>query len=132
MMIKKLKGNGLKFYNKWMSDESIEYINQTMRSIRRVQNDCSMLKLCYEDKKIQNTIYEGYIFDKIVRNDDLYQYMVYINDLNMTNRLTSRYDIELNSIQKFKIYIFMDEIRLRQKLRIDLQCDKIGVLDIEK
>ena len=91
-----------------------------------------MLKLCYEDKKIQNTIYEGYIFDKIVRNDDLYQYMVYINDLNMTNRLTSRYDIELNSIQKFKIYIFMDEIRLRQKLRIDLQCDKIGVLDIEK
>ena len=58
--------------------------------------------------------------------------MVYINDLNMTNRLTSRYDVELNSIQKFKIYVFMDEIRLRQKLRIDLQCDEIGVLNIEK
>ena len=132
MMIKKLKGKNLNFYNKWMSDELIEYINQTMRSIRRVQNDCSMLKLCYEDEKIQNTIYKGYIFDKIVRNDGLYQYMVYINDLNMTNRLTSRYDVELNSIQKFKIYVFMDEIRLRQKLRIDLQFDEIGVLNIEK
>ena len=132
MCIKPLKKNGLKFYNKWMSDESVEYINQTMRSIRRVQNDCSMLKLCCEDEKIQNTIYEGFIFDKIVRNDGLYQYMVYIKDIKMTNRLTSRYDVELNSVQRFKIYVFMDEIRLRRKLRIDLQHDEIGVLNIDK
>jgi len=131
MVLKTLKGKGKKFYKKWMSDESIEYINQTMRSIRRVQNDCSMLKLCYEDEKIQNTIYDGYIFDKIVRNDGLYQYMVYIKELKMTNRLTSRYDVKLNSMQKFKIYIFMDEIRLRQKLRIELQVDNIGKLEIE-
>ena len=131
MVLKSLKGKGKEFYDRWMSDESIEYINKTMRSIRRVQNDCSMLKLCYEDEKIQNTIYEGYMFDKILRNDGLYQYMVYIKELKMTNRLTSRYDVELNSMQKFKIYIFMDEIRLRQKLRIELQIDDMGKLEIE-
>lgn len=132
MHIKKLKGNGLKFYNKWISDESIEYINKTMRSIRRVQNDCSMLKLCCEDEKVQKTIYEGFIFDKILRNDGLYQYMVYIKDIKMTNRLTSRYDVELNTFQKFKIYVFMDEIRLRRKLRIDLQHDEVRELDINE
>jgi len=132
MCIKRLKDNGLKFYNKWMSDESVEYINKTMRSIRRVQNDCSMLKFCCEDEKIQNTLYEGFIFDKILRNDGLYQYMVYIKDIKMTNRLTSRYDVELNTVQKFKLYVFMDEIRLRRKLRIDLQHDEIGELNIDK
>ena len=91
-----------------------------------------MLKLCCEDEKIQNTIYEGFIFDKIVRNDGLYQYMVYIKDIKMTNRLTSRYDVELNSVQKFKIYVFMDEIRLRRKLRIDLQHDEVRVLDVNE
>ena len=132
MCIKKMKGNGLKFNNKWISDESIEYINKTMRSIRRVQNDCSMLKLCCEDEKVQNTIYEGFIFDKIIRNDGLYQYMVYIKDIKMTNRLTSRYDVELNTFQKFKIYVFMDEIRLRRKLRIDLQHDEVRELDVNE
>ena len=76
---------------------------------------------------------KGYIFDKIMRNDGLYQYMVTnIKDIKMTNRLTSRYDVELNSVQRFKIYVFMDEIRLRRKLRIDLQHDEIGVLNIDK
>ena len=39
------------FYNKWTSDASLEYINTTMRSIRKVQNDCSLLKICYDDKE---------------------------------------------------------------------------------
>ena len=57
--------------------------------------------------------------------------MVYIKDIKMTNRLTSRYDVELNTVQKFKIYVFIDEIRLRRKLRIDLQHNEIGELNID-
>ena len=34
------------FYNRWTSESSLEYINTTMRSIRKVQNDCSLLKIC--------------------------------------------------------------------------------------
>ena len=58
--------------------------------------------------------------------------MVYIKDIKMTNRLTSRYDVELNTFQKFKIYVFMDEIRLRRKLRIDLQHDEVRELDVNE
>ena len=37
-------------------------------------------------KKIKKKIYDGFIFDKIIRGDALYQYMVYLPDLKMVNR----------------------------------------------
>lgn len=108
------------FYNKWTSDEKIEYINKTMRSIRKVQNDCSLLNLCENNKDMLEKIYMGFIFDKIERNDKLYQYMVYIPELKMVNRFTSRYDMINNENYEFKIFIFIDEIRLKQKIRLEL------------
>ena len=119
-----LKGEALDFYNKWTSDKSIEYINQTMRSIRRVQNECSLLNMCQEDKNVTKKIYRGYIFDKIIRNDALYQYMVYLPEIKMTNRITSRLDLDLNSSYEFKIYVFRDEARLKHKIRLEILKDK--------
>tara|TARA_B110000008_G_scaffold275207_1_gene312260 strand:+ start:1771 stop:3486 length:1716 start_codon:yes stop_codon:yes gene_type:complete len=108
------------FYDKWTNDESIEYINKTMRSIRKVQNDCSLLNICMNDKQLLNKIYNGFIFDKIVRNDRLYQYMVYIPELKMSNRFTSRYDCENLSKQQFTIFVFIDENKLKQKIRVEM------------
>ena len=116
----KLEGDALDFYNKWTSDKSIDYINQTMRSIRRVQNECSLLSMCQEDETITKKIYRGYIFDKIERNDALYQYMVYLPEIKMTNRITSRHDMDLNSSYEFKIYVFRDEARLKHKIRLEI------------
>ena len=115
-----LSENAYTFYNKWTTDENISYINTTMRSIRKVQNDCSLLNICVNDPEVLKKTYEGYIFDKIIRNDKLYQYMVFIPELKMTNRLTSRYNMENYLKYNFKIYIFIDEIRLKQKIRIEL------------
>ena len=109
------------FYNYWTSDSSIEYINTTMRSIRRVQNDCLLLNICSTNKKILETIYNGFIFDKIKRNDGLYQYMVYLKDLNMTNSITTRQDLNNYTYQDFKIYIFHDQERLKHKVRLEFQ-----------
>lgn len=109
------------FYNYWTSDSSVEYINTTMRSIRRVQNDCLLLNICSTNKKILETIYKGFIFDKIKRNDGLYQYMVYLKELNMTNRITTRQDLNNYTYQDFKIYIFHDQERLKHKVRLEFQ-----------
>ena len=109
------------FYERWTNDSSIEYINTTMRSIRRVQNDCSLLKICMDDPQVQETVYDGYIFDKLARNDALYQYMVYLPEINMTNRFTSRYDKENLTRQKFKIYVFTDQHSLKRKIRVEVQ-----------
>jgi exoribonuclease R len=108
------------FYNRWTDNTAFEYINTTMRSIRKIQNDCSLLKLCTNDKKIMEAEHDTFIFDKIVRNDSLYQYMVYIPDINMVNRVTSRHDLQNYSQIKCKLYLFTDEIRLKTKIRISL------------
>jgi len=110
----------IQFYQRWTNDDAFEYINTTMRSIRKVQNDCSLLKLCTSDENIMNAEHDAFIFDKIARNDSLFQYMVYIPDINMVNRVTSRHDIDNYSRRKCKLYLFTDEIRLKTKIRISL------------
>ena len=111
------------FYNHWTTDKSIEYINTTMRSIRRVQNDCQLLNICSTNKELLEKEYNGFIFDKIKRNDGLYQYMVYLKELSMTNRITTRHDFDNYSFQQFKIYIFHDQERLKHKVRLEIQKD---------
>ena len=106
------------FYNKWSTDESIEYINDTMKSIRKVQSNCKLLNICYNDPRLTKKKIEGYIFDKLIRNDNLYQYIVYLPGLKMTNRFTTTEDLDNLSLHNFKVYIFMDEIRLKQKIRL--------------
>ena len=118
----KLSEKSSSFYNRWTSIDAFEYINLTMRSIRKVQNDCSLLKLCFDNKELMNVRHNGFIFDKLVRNDGLFQYMVYLEDLNMVNRIASRFDYKNYSLHKCKLFIFADEIRLKQKIRIEV-CD---------
>ncbi len=113
-----------KFYEYWTSDEKFEYINTTMKSIRRVQNDCSLLEACMKDKKIVEREWCGYVFDKMVRNDGLYQYMIYIKELKLVNRIISIHVLENMSEQRFNIYVFMDEGRLKQKIRLELLINK--------
>ena len=91
-----------------------------MRSIRKVQNDCSLLKLCFDNEEVMKNVHDGFIFDKIIRNDGLYQYMIYIESINMVNRITSMFDYENYSNQKCRLFLFTDEVRLKQKVRVEI------------
>ena len=108
------------FLTNWTTDESLDYINTTVRSIRKVQNDCNLLKICIEDRSVINKIYNGYIFDKLVRDDNTFKYTVYIPFLKMVNRFISNEDRPNISNEKFKIYLFLDENTLRNKIRIEI------------
>ena len=104
------------FYDKWMS--RISYINTTMRSIRRVQCDCSLLDLCVNKPEFMEKIYTGYMFDRIVRTDGLYQVFVHIPEINMTTRYTSIEELEDYKSGQFKLYLFKDEHNIKQKIRL--------------
>ena len=54
-----------------------------MQSIRKVQNECKMLTKCVKEPEILNKIYDGYIFDVMLRNDGLNQYVVLLKNINM-------------------------------------------------
>jgi len=118
--LNKMSEDGAKFYYYWTNNGNLEYINTTMRSIRKVQNDCNLLALCTTNDELYNKQFNGFVFDKITRNDALYQYMVYLPEINMVNRYTSRFNRDNHTMQQFKIYLFNDEINLKKKIRLEL------------
>ena len=104
------------FYNKWLGE--LEYINVTMRSIRKVQCDCSILDLCSNNPDILEKEYDGYLFDKLSRNDCLYQFVVFIPDLKLTSRITMRDNLDNFEKKKFKLFLFHDEATFKRKIRL--------------
>jgi hypothetical protein len=114
----KLTDNSDKFYNKWLCD--IEYINITMRSIRKIQYDCSLLHLCHNDNELLNKEYEGYLFDKINKKDDLYQYDVFLPQLKLSSRITMRDNLDNFECKKFKLYLFNNEEKFKKKIRLQM------------
>ena len=91
-----------------------------MRSIRKVQCDCTMLDLCSNNPDILTKEYDGYMFDKIIRTDGLFQYIVFLPDLKLSSRITSREDITNFEARKFQLYIFHNEEKYKQKIRLHL------------
>jgi hypothetical protein len=113
-----LSDNTDKFYNKWLGD--IEYVNVTMRSIRKVQCDCTLLDLCHNNPDVMDKEYDGYLFDKINRNDGLYQYIVFLPELKLSSRITMRENFENFTCKKFKLFLFNDEEKFKRKIRLHM------------
>lgn len=116
MNIIQLSDMAFQFYDNWLTQ--LDYINTTMRSIRKLQCDCNLLDLCNKNENIMDTVYDGYLFDKIKRNDGLYQYIIYLPKLKLTSRITMRNNYEDYSMKQFKLYLFHDEAHFKRKIRV--------------
>jgi hypothetical protein len=114
----KLSENSEKFYNKWLGE--LDYINVTMRSIRKVQCDCTLLDLCQNNPDLMNIEYNGYLFDKLLRNDGLYQYNVFLPELKLSSRITMRDNLENFECKKTKLFLFNNEEKFKRKIRLHL------------
>jgi len=117
----KLSCTSSMFYEQWANE--MDYINTTMRSIRKIQNDCSLLHLCSTDPEVMDKLYDGYAFDKINRNDGLYQYIIYLPEIKMVSRVTFRNELENYECKKYKLYLFNDEENFKKKIRLQLHTD---------
>jgi exoribonuclease R len=111
------KQTSLEFYNKWIN--KLEFINDTMKAIRRVQLDCQILSDCMD--KPQELLYnthECYYINKTLRDDGLFNYVVYLPKLKLVTYLKTRDEIELNKQLRCRLYLFNDEERFRRKIRV--------------
>ena len=108
----------IQFYTQWVKE--LNYINLTMRKIRKLQCDCSLLDICIKDQPLMEKTYDGFVFDKVARNDKLFQYSVYLPSLKLSCMLTIMHDLSDYSKHLFKLYLFYDEERLKRKIRIQL------------
>ena len=113
-----LSTDALDFYNNWIGQ--LDYINTTMRSIRKVQTECSLLDTCFNNPETLDKIYDGYCFDKLARNDGLYQFIVYIPQLKLASKITIRDNLENYEKRQYKLYLFHNEEKFKRKIRLNL------------
>jgi exoribonuclease R len=106
------------FYQKWI--EQLDYINTTMRAIRKVQNDCNLLHQCNTTLETLDKTYDGYCFDKLVRNDGLFQYMVFLPEIRLSSRITMRDDLDNFEKRQYKLFLFNNEQKFKKKIRLQL------------
>lgn len=106
------------FLNNWLGE--LDYLNASMRSIRKIQTDCDILNKCFTNPDIMNNEYPGIIFDKIMKNDGNYSFMVYLKDIKLLSRFSSHNSFDEFSKHMFKIYLFEDEDKTKKKIRLQL------------
>ena len=113
-----LSSEAIQFYNKWI--EQLDYINTTMRAIKKIQTECSLLDTCFNNSDTLNKIYDGYCFDKLARNDGLYQFIVYLPELKLSSKITVRDNLENYEKRQYKLYLFHNEEKFKRKIRLQL------------
>ena len=113
-----LSTDASQFYDNWI--QQIDYINVTMRAIRKVQNDCNLLDLCYNNPNTLEKTYDGYCFDKLTRNDGLYQFIVFLPELRLSSRITVRDNLENYEKRQYKLFLFSDEEKFKKKIRLQI------------
>ncbi len=114
----KFSENANTFYNNWTN--KLDYINTTTRSIRKIQYDCNLLHWCNNQNDLQKIIFDGYVFDKMTRSDGLYQYIVFVDKINMASRITIHKDLDNYSQHKFSLHIFNKKDTFKKKVRLHL------------
>ena len=110
--------NAKEFYDNWVG--RLEYINTTMRSIRKIQLDCNLLHWCNDQVDLSSRKYDGYVFDKFQRSDGLFHYIVYIQSIKMASRITVRHDLKNYSKHHFTLHIFDKKDSFKKKVRLHL------------
>jgi len=121
--IMKFTEESKRFHTYWTNKHQIEYINQTMQSIRRVQTECELLSKCINYPQITNSQYEGYIFDVMKRNDGLFQYIVFLTGINLITKFISYKKLEKYSKQIFRVFLIEESHTLKQKVRCEVISD---------
>ena len=118
------KGND--FYEKWINE--LDYINLMMRSIRKVQNNCTILSKIeqYNNNHKDKLVCKGLCFDGMERNNKMKMFNVFIRDLGyvgkycVSNELIADNNIKDFHYYDFEIYLFLNEENMKKKVKIKL------------
>jgi len=117
-LLKSVSNESLEFLFSWLS--KIDYINDSMRAIRKIQTDCEIIHRCHTCPDILDTIYNGIVFGKLVKNDGSILYMVYLDSIKILSRITTHIDMPNYTRGQFKIFLFIDEDQFKKKIRVQI------------
>jgi exoribonuclease R len=111
---KSISGGACAFIAKWM--DKLDFMNESMRKIRRVQMDCELLELCNRDALKPNTSYIG----MPIASERAGEYTIYIEKLKLITYMKTPASLPLFVNTSFQVFVFNDEARLCKKIRICL------------
>ena len=112
-MIYFVKGD--EFYEDWL--DKIDYMNVSMRHIRKIQLKCKLLDTFIHQ---EHKFFTGYVFDKLMRSDNKFKYNVFLPELKMNTSITIQEDLVEYSEHQFKVYIFQNEGELKKKIKLQI------------
>ena len=112
-MIYFVKGD--EFYEDWL--EKIDYMNISMRHIRKIQLKCKLLDTFIHQ---EHKYFTGYVFDKLMRSDNKFKYNVFLPELKMNTTITIQEDLVEYSEHQFKVYVFQNEGELKKKIKLQI------------
>lgn len=115
-IIKSMSTEASAFLTDWI--DKMDYINTSMRSIRKVQSDCEILNRCFLQPDIMDVLHKGIVFDKIIKNDGVISYMVYLEKLKLLSKVVTELDVPNYSSVDFKLFLFEDEDKVKKKIRL--------------
>ena len=118
-LVTTVSADAKKFLAEWLMQ--IEYINTSMRYIRKIQTSCELLSRCFHSPELIDKDYSGVVFDKIIKNDGFITYMVYLEELKLLSRITTQSDVPNYSKRLFKMYLFEDEDKIKKKIRLHMK-----------
>jgi exoribonuclease R len=98
------------FYDNWYS--KLDYINSSMKSIKKVQNDCNLLYLCTTNPSILEQSFEGFVIEEDKLKNKL---MIYLPKLKLFGKITAA---NINESTRYKLYIFNNESKMKKKIRL--------------
>jgi exoribonuclease R len=111
------------FLQTWLG--KMDYLNVAMRSIRKVQTDCHLVHRCSTDQNVLDKVHRGVVFDRIATAGGYYQYMVYLEDLQLLARVRCcASDIPNYAVRSWKIFVFENEEKTKRKIRLALIQDQ--------
>lgn len=105
-----------RFAENWL--KRLDYINTTMKAIRKVQNNCSLLATYLKDTTEGR--YTGVLFEKTVLPDGLYKFAVYIPALKMVSTIKTTQKFDNYRTVVVSAHSFMDEENVMKKIRVQI------------
>lgn len=116
-LVHNISSNANQFLNYWTNN--IELINNRMRLIKKVQNNCEIMRLCNENHDVMENLHEGVILDK-TQMDGYFKYTVYLSDIKIQSNIKLTVDFDLYTVHLFKLFYFGDEYDLKQKIKLQI------------
>jgi exoribonuclease R len=104
------------FSANWL--KKIDYINKTMKAIRKVQNNCTLLNVYLHQKR---TNYTGLLFNKmdiLSPGEYRYKFSIYIPALKMVTTIKTKKILDNYMTVVVSAYSFLDEDNIMKKIRL--------------